>query len=377
VLTAGVVRAHEARAGAGDPLPGLSPAHLTWFTNGLAAFNKVYTPETGLGPMFNAESCVACHSVPAPGGGSEITVTRFAKDLGNRTDPLRSSGGPLLQTEAIDPACVETVPAEADVVVHRLTTPMFGAGLIEAVLDEDIFALADPDDRDGNGISGRVHLVQYPGRLRVGRFGWKSQEATLISFTGDALATEMGITNALVPGELAPNGDTALLATCEALEGQADPEDGGEEDEFSDIVNDTNYTRLLAPPVPQVRPRGRGWHGFRRARCTACHVARMTTGPHTIPALSEQRFYPYSDFLLHDMGALGDGITQDAAEPTEMRTSPLWGISLRTRYLHDGRATTLFDAVAAHDGEAAEARERFLAMAPLRQAALIAFLSGL
>jgi CxxC motif-containing protein (DUF1111 family) len=304
-------------------------------------------------------------------------VTRFGRDAGTYVDPLLSAGGPLLQSSAIDPACVETIPAQADVTAQRLTTPMFGAGLIEALPDEDIAARADPNDLNHDGISGRVHPVQYPGRIRVGRFGWKAHEATLLSFSAEALITEMGITNALALVEEAPNGNTVLLEQCEALEGQDEPEDVTGTDGFSALVGVTNFSRLLGPPTPQVRPRGRGWSAFKRARCTTCHVARMTTGEHTIPALEHQRFYPYSDFLLHDMGSLGDGISQGAALPTEMRTAPLWGLGAREAYLHDGRASTLLDAILAHDGEASAARARFLDLPEARQSALIDFLAGL
>jgi len=365
-----------ALAAAGDPLPGLSTVHQTWFADGLAAFNRVYTQETGLGPVFNAESCVACHASPAPGGGSNFAVTKFGRDTGTGFDKMIPLGGPLLQAQAIDPMCLETVPPDANVVVERLTTPIFGAGLIESILDEEITKHADPNDDDGDGISGRWHPVQYPGRVRVGRFGWKAQEATLLSFTGEALASEMGVTNSLFPGEQAPNGSATLRDACAAIEGVADPDDDAETG-FAAVVSITNFSRLLAPPVEQVRPRGRGWRAFRRARCAECHVARMTTGEHTIPALENQRIYPFSDFLLHDMGSLGDGLAEGAAQPAEMRTAPLWGLSLRTHYLHDGRALTLLDAVTAHDGEASEARERFLGMTPSRQAELISFLGGL
>jgi CxxC motif-containing protein (DUF1111 family) len=214
--------------------------------------------------------------------------------------------------------------------------------------------------------------------VRAGRFGWKAHDAQLLAFNAEAMLIEMGITNALQPGEEAPNGDPSLYVSCTALEGVADPDDDPPpEDGFSDLVKVTNFTRLLAPPVDSVRPRGAGWRAFRRSRCASCHVARFVTGTHTIPALSRQRVYPFSDFLLHDMGALGDGIAQGAASETEMRTAPLWGLGARTRYLHGGRATTLVDAILAHDGEATRARDRYLDMSPARQADLLAFLAGL
>jgi CxxC motif-containing protein (DUF1111 family) len=362
-------------AAPGDPLSDLSPAHVGWFVDGRDAFEKVYSPADGLGPTFNAPSCVACHSTPVAGGGSNLTVTRFGRMTDGVFDPLIARGGPLLQAQAIDPACLETIPPEANVVTERLTTPMFGAGLVEAILDEDIARRADPDDGNHDGISGRVHLVPYPGRLRVGRFGWKAQEATLLSFIADAMVGEMGVTNLLVPNGTKPNGSAALQATCEAIEGHDDPEDVPAEGEFTDLVKTSNFARLLAAPST-AKPRGRGFSAFRAARCERCHVAAMRTGPHTIPALSEQRIYPFSDFLLHDMGMLGDGIVDGDAGPTEMRTAPLWGIAGRTRYLHDGRAATLRDAILAHDGEGAKSRERFLELSVRRQTDLVAFVAS-
>jgi len=368
--------ATTAAAAPGDPLAALSPAHLTWFNDGLASFVEEYGVADGLGPIFNDKSCVACHFTPAPGGGSTRTVTRFGRSEGGTFDPLISMGGSLLQSQAIDPACQEAIPAEANVIAQRLTTPMFGAGLIEAVPDEDIAALADPADRDGDGISGRVHMVQYPGRARVGRFGWKSQEATLLSFSSDAMVSEMGLTNALAPGTTAPGGDVALLAICEAVEGKPDPEDAVGPDGFTDLVKVTNFARLLAPPTNAGKPRGRGWNLFRRAHCDDCHVARWQTGLHTVDELAFVRFYPYSDFLLHDMGSLGDGIVQGAAAAAEMRTAPLWGIGQRSLYLHDGSVATLLDAVEAHDGEAANSRDRFDALSAGSRRALLDFVAG-
>ncbi len=364
-----------ALAAPGDPLAGLSASHLGWFTDGRAVFDQVYGPAAGLGPIFNAASCVACHSEPAPGGGSPTSITRFGRVTTGVFDPLTAKGGPLLQAYAIDPMCQESIPPEANVVAERITTPLFGAGLVEALLDEDIAGRADPDDDNHDGISGRVNWIPYPGRLRAGRFGWKSQDATLLSFIADAMVSEMGVTNLIVPGGPWPNGDAALHAACEAIEGVADPEDAGTEDAFPDLVHTTNFTRLLAPPE-QPRPRGRGWSAFRRARCDRCHTPKLRTGPHTIPALAFQTIYPFSDFLVHDMGTLGDGIAQEQAGLTEMRTAPLWGMSGRSRYLHDGRATTILDAIVAHDGEAAGSRDRFLALSPKHQAALVSFVGS-
>jgi CxxC motif-containing protein (DUF1111 family) len=220
-------------------------------------------------------------------------------------------------------------------------------------------------------------------RFRVGRFGWKAQQATLLSFSADASVNEMGLTNRFLPLENAPNGNQALLAVCDTV---ADPEDHAGPDGLHAIDRQTDFQRLSAPPPQTPRSGMSGATVFDNVGCAACHVASFTTGPSPVAALSNQTFRPYSDFLLHDMGStLGDGIVQGDAAELEMRTTPLWGLQSRAPVglLHDGRATggsatdNLREAILAHDGEAFASRQAFAALATAQQDQVIAFLLSL
>lgn len=361
----------------GDPLPGLTAEQLAAFGAGLAEFVNVETPQTGLGPIFNGASCVQCHNAPGPGGSSPIRVTRFGRVVNGQFDPLADKGGSLLQRLAINRAAREVVPPEANVVADRLSTPLFGAGLIEAIPDAAIDANARRQKPDG--IRGRAVLIDDPvsGEQRVGRFGWKAQQATLLAFSGDAYRNEMGITNRFFPTENAPNGDAALLAAHDLF---ADPEDAPDpQTGRSDIDNAADFMRLLAPvaPLRKSASAAEGERLFGQIGCATCHQPFMQTGPSPIAALDRKNVALYSDLLLHDMGALADGIAQAGATMREMRTAPLWGLRLRQPFLHDGRAATVDEAIRAHDGEAAIVRERYVRLAPLQMQQLLDFLRTL
>lgn len=368
---AGVVRL----PGFGDALPGLTDAQQAAFEDGRQEFLKAETPETGLGPIFNGHSCVQCHAAPAVGGSSGVAVTRFGRMVNGRFDPMEEQGGSLLQQFSINPAVRETVPAEATIVARRMTTPLFGAGLIEAIPDDAIVRNAGAPKPDG--ITGRPHLVTdvATGQGRVGRFGWKAQQATLASFSADAYLNEMGITNRFFPNENAPNGNHALLARADRVgdvEDTADPATGR-----SDFDLAADYMRLLAPPpqAPATASSRAGETLFTQIGCAACHTPVMRTGPSPIAALDRKPVALYSDLLLHDMGSLGDGIGQGFAEPREMRTAPLWGLRARRQLLHDGRAGTVDAAILAHDGEAAPSRDRYRRLTPPLRRQLLDFLN--
>ena len=361
----------------GAPLSGLTSAQLADFADGLGDFQEVDTPDTGLGPIFNNTSCVACHSVPAPGGGSAIFETRFGQLVNGVFDPLAALGGSLLQQFAIDPAAQEFIPSAANVFAKRLTTPLFGAGLIEAIPDATILgyaALPKPD-----GIVGRAAMVVdvTTGETRVGRFGWKAQQATLLAFAGDAYLNEIGITNRFFPQENAPNGDQALLQQFDTV---ADPEDAIDPSTGkADIDHFADFMRMLAPPPPKPLSKSAvaGAVLFLSVGCATCHLPVMVTGPSTIAALDHKLVPLYSDLLLHNMGSLGDGIGQAAAMPSEMKTPPLWGLHVRGPYLHDGRAATVDAAILQHDGEAATVRNRYSALPSVLKQQLLAFLGSL
>jgi CxxC motif-containing protein (DUF1111 family) len=361
----------------GDALPGLTAAEQQAFEGGREEFMEEERAEDGLGPVFNATSCVACHSSPAVGGDSTVVETRFGTYDRKQFDPLLSGGGSLIQTNGIGwtkDGCVfvgEAVPDEASIVAGRKTTPLFGLGLIEAIPDNALHQLAA---QQPPAIKGRVHQVKDVGQpTRPGRFGHKAQAATLLQFSGDAYLNEMGITSPNFPRENCPNGDCSLLR-CDPM---ADPEDDG-----SGVEAFADFMRLLAPPPGDAelgaRPDAQaGEQVFSRIGCAGCHVPTWTTGASSISALSGKTFHPYSDFLLHDMGDLGDGIEQGQASGAEMRTMPLWGLRMRQSFLHDGRVGSIEGAILGHAGQGDQARQRFRALTPADAEALMAFLQSL
>jgi CxxC motif-containing protein (DUF1111 family) len=342
----------------------------------------VETAATGLGPIFNNVSCVACHSAAAPGGASATTVTRFGETTNGVFDPLTALDGTLLHAKAIAPALLEKVPSQANVTTLRLTTPLFGAGLIEAIPDATIEANAAA--AKAFAVGGRVAVVTdvATGETRVGRFGWKAQHATLLSFSGDALNNEIGITNRLFPKAAAPDGNETLLA--EFVSPSAPIEDQPNSAGLSEIDRVANFMRLLAPPpgstpatAAGVAAAAAGKTLFNSLSCASCHTPTMNTGPNSSAALANKDVALYSDLLLHDMGSLGDGIAQGDASTSEIRTSPLWGLSARPRYLHDGRAATVTEAIVAHAGQGALAKTEWNQLSNTQQSELLAFLSTL
>jgi len=368
----------------GDPLPGLLPAEFERFRLGLDDFLEVETPEDGLGPSFNASSCAACHNVPAVGGVSLVSEVRAAyREPDGRIRPLTSPDGHPLDTLfhlfSIPPhACQPRVPPEANVFARRVPIPTFGAGLVEAIADETLLALADPDDRNGDGIRGRAAIVidRGTGDRRVGRFGWKAQHATLRAFSGDAYRNEMGITNELFPDELVPGIPAEQLRLCDPI---PDPEDRPDpRTHLTALDNFEAFLRFLAPP-----PRGTvddaaraGEQLFSAVGCALCHVPALQTGPSRSPLFDRQPVRAYSDFLLHDVGT-GDGIPQASALPHEIRTPSLWGLRVRRPLLHDGSASTPEEAIRRHGGEAAQTRGRFEQLPVDQRTLLITFLNSL
>jgi CxxC motif-containing protein (DUF1111 family) len=365
---------------AGAPLAGLTAAEQAAFDAGRGAFNRDATPATGLGPVFNDDSCRACHSGPAPGGGSNRNVTRFGRRVNGAYDAMTSLGGSLIQSRAVGGGrnggthnfVPETVPPSATLVVQRRTTPLFGLGLVDATPDATFVALAAAQAARGDGVVGRVNLADNlrAGMKTVGRFGWKAQVPTLVQFSGDALVNEMGITTPDFPDENCPQGNCAELAFNPA----PGINDGG-----NTVTTLNNFMQMLAAPArgPQTADTADGEQIFNSLGCGSCHVATLTTGASSIAALDHKAYHPYSDFLLHDMGSLGDGLEMAGANANEMRTEPLWGLRFINRYLHDGRANTLDQAIAGHDGQARASRDGYSALAADAKAKVLAFLRSL
>lgn len=361
----------------GDPLPGLTAAQLSAFSAGLSRFLNAEDAAHGLGPIFNDRSCIACHGRPTAGGGSPVRVTRFGQRTAAGFDPLDALGGSLLQLRAIDPQALEVVPAQANVVAQRLSTPLYGLGLIEAIPDETL--IANAERQKALGLNGVPSLVTDPasGKVRVGRFGWKAQQATLLAFSADAFLNEMGITNRLFPTENAPNGNATLLARFDRVADPEDPVDPATGKGDIDTVAD--FMRYLAAP-PSVRFTQTALQGrvtFEQIGCDGCHTPQMTTGANDVAALNYKALYLYSDLLLHDMGSLGDGIAQGTAGTRDMKTAPLWGLRARAPYLHDGRAGTVDQAIRLHDGEALPARDAYQALTATQRQQLLEFLGAI
>jgi CxxC motif-containing protein (DUF1111 family) len=332
----------------GDPLPGLTPDELTRFDLGRTAYDTPLTEPEGLGPIFNKESCGNCHNNPLGGTGSQ-TVTRFGMAGKGTFDPLEHHGGSLLQAQSISEECAEEISADANRMSFRVTNSALAFGLIEAIDDNDIEA--NETTPPLAGISGRVHWVEAlewaeigepMGTLHAGRFGWKAQVATVLTFSGDAALNEMGLTNRLVGTENDPNGDLPpALGDPDFCDTVPDPEDGPEggvpgAPHFIDRV--TDFQRFLAPPPQTPRSGMTGETIFNNIGCASCHVASFTTtNAPAEAALQNVTVRPYSDWLLHNMGVNGDGIVQGDASDKELKTPPLWGVRKRDPMWHDAR----------------------------------------
>ena len=362
------------------PVEGLSEAENLQFLRGDIAFNdEIFTAETGLGPLFVASSCGSCH--PGDGKGHPFTtLTRFGQydETGNQFKHL---GGPQLQNRAIPGFKPEQLPP--GVGYSKLTPPAnTGLGFIDAVSDEEILSWADPDDANGDGISGvpnwigmKEYLYERPGYVEVngkyiGRFGKKAAAYDLHQQTAQAYNEDIGISSSY-----------EVYDTHSGLE--TDPELSDQT--VQDVVF---YLKTLKAPVQRNKNDDSILAGkkiFNDAGCAGCHRPEMKTGPSSIAAIANKTFYPYSDLLLHDMGAgLDDGYTEGSAKTSEWRTPPLWGLGLSKNsqggeyfLLHDGRANSIEEAIRLHGGEGNFSRENFESLTDSDKSNLIKFLESL
>lgn len=340
----------------------------------------------GLGPVYNAQSCAECHQSPVTGGGSQVSVLRAGHTdrLGNFVE---AAGGSLIHDRAIAAALQETLDPNETVRSFRASLGVLGDGFVEAIDDQTLLDIARAQPRlSGGRIAGQVvqaPLLEAPGVTRVGRFGWKSQHASLLSFSADAYLNEVGITNRLLPTE-----NTSLGRSVAAFDTVADPED---RDNDIDLL--TRFMRATkAPPRDQAlaaTPDARAGEGlFNQLGCAVCHVASITTAPTGArlnggtwvvpPALGSKVIHPYSDFLLHDIGT-GDGIVQNGDQSTanRLRTAPLWGLRTRPRLMHDGLSLTYEDAIRRHGGEASAVIGRYNQLDNRQRMQVLRFLRSL
>jgi CxxC motif-containing protein (DUF1111 family) len=386
-------------------------------------FEDVDLVSDGLGPLYNAQSCRECHQSPVSGAASQVAELRVGHQgpdghFHNPEIPIAGgaeviSGRSLVNDRAICPNAAfpdkeiqERVPETENIRTFRLSLSLLGDGFVEAVADQTLIDLAAQQCKSSHRkICGQVlevPIVEAPGQMSVGRFGWKDQHASLLSFAGDAYLNEMGITNRLQPDE--------VTNLCNA---HSEPNDTPGPDGLSDIDHFTRFVRATKAPARDfqlasgaVAKKGEGL--FNKIGCATCHVETLTTAPagtkinggtFTIPAaLGSVTFHPWGDFLMHDVGT-GDGILQATREHygkrvfqmmsgylskqdfessrNKIRTAPLWGVRLRPRLMHDGESLTFRDAILRHRGEATRVSQKFEKLKREDQEAIIEFLKSL
>ncbi len=361
-------------------------------------FQEVDTKKHGLGPVFNGTSCAGCHSTPLSGGGSTTTEVRsgHTDQDGNFVNPTVViddgkdviTGRSLINAFATCPRAQETVPSTETIHALRMSVNTLGDGFVEAVPDQTLLGIAQSQLSQTRGLihgqAIQVPVLEAPGETRIGRFGWKDQQASLLSFAADAYLNEQGITNRLLGED--------VTEVCESPE-IADPEDTPGSDGLSDIDHFARFIRAAkAPPVDATlasQPDAQaGSRLFDAVGCSFCHVRTMQTAPagtminggtFTVPdALGNKIIHPFSDFLLHDVGS-GDGIVQNGGQSSanKLRTPPLWGVRLRTKLMHDGASTSFSDAILRHAGEATVVVNRYRSLSNTQQQQLIKFLESL
>lgn len=360
----------------GEAVPGLSDTEARAFAAGRGVFARIYTPAEGLGPRFNENSCSACHTFPVDGGTGETAVRKATRHTADGTCDLLSEHGGLnlrLQaTPALAAGDDARVPTPS-VATHaaRFTIPfVFGLGLVDAIPLASLEARADPEDADGDGVSGRLGR-DVDGR--PARFGRKADVATLEDFVDSALRLEMGLTTPRLPDEAGAGSIPPVGADVDPT-----PEPEIDAGTFDDL---TAFVRFLAPPAPADAEGDpsvqRGRELFEELGCAACHAPVLRTGSHPSAALRNRAVALYSDLLLHDMGPGLEGTCAPGASTTEYRTEPLMGLRYRDTYLHDGRSRRVRDAILLHGGEAEATRRRFSELDRLQQEALLGFLGTL
>lgn len=358
---------------------GISGAELSQFLRGDVAVNEVFTRETGLGSTFVGTSCINCHAGDGK-GHPFTTLTRFGQ-IDERGNLFLNQGGPQLQNRALPGFLPEQIPAGAT--FSKFMPPAFtGLGFLEAVRDADLLAMADPDDNDGDGISGTVNWITIPDYIippvdavsqagkHIGRFGKKASTFSLFQQTITAYHEDIGITSVFNPIDHYSGLEIDTEIT-------------------TNKINDvTFYLHTLKAPIQRNQSDPivvRGKVVFGQINCTGCHKSSLTTGYSPIKALSYQTIFPYTDLLLHDMGnSLDDGYTEGSAKTYEWRTPPLWGTGLSGNsqggnyfLMHDGRARSIEEAILMHGGEAAGSKEGFQNLTQEDKKALIKFIESL
>lgn len=380
----------------GEPMRAATEREREMFEKGEEVATRRFTPQSGLGPTFNVSFCASCHEQPTPGGSSPRYRNFFlmAKELEDGTINFFGKQGVHRQFST-EPPYRRPTPEGVDVTATRNAIPFFGIGALAEIPADEILKRHDPNDADGDGISGRVNLE---GRF-VGRFGQKAQTASLVGFVRGPIFNHLGLTTEPLPDERkaelpVPSDSDAgdpvepsdlqrqglvpedICVTCQATPpaGELEDDDGVPDPELGQdaVFNLVAWSMLLAAPEPDepTEQTERGEELFKSIGCADCHV----------PALEGPRglVKAYTDLLLHDMGEdLADGIRQGRATGSEFRTMPLWGVAASEPYLHDGRADTLDEAIRWHGGEGKRARTNYEDLSEKKQEDIIAFLRSL
>ncbi len=355
------------------------------FDENLEVFAEIEEIDEGLGPTFNSPGCGECHANPVIGGISQITELRAGHF--NGVNFIDHPGGSLVHSRATDAEIQEQVLDGNEVRAFRTSLNTLGDGFVEAIDSNDLAAIAAQQPFiSGGHISGRfiqVPVLEAGGALRGGRFGWKNQHASLVSFSADAYLNEMGITSPLQPVENTSNG--RFVGFGSGFDPVPEPEDDGEDIEiFAAFMRATK-----APPRGTITSDANaGQSLFNAIGCAICHTPSFVTSPpgtvinqgeFTVPAaLGNKRIRPFGDFLLHNVGT-GDGIVQNGGQATrnEVRTPPLWGVRTRNRLMHDGESLTFNEAILRHAGEATFVINNYRGLSTTNKNRIIAFLKSL
>jgi CxxC motif-containing protein (DUF1111 family) len=379
----------EAPTGFDNLTNGFNPNNLTGtqlqaaMNAAFDTFSEVEAFTDGIGPVFNNTSCISCHENPRSeaGTGSQITELRAGHFDGAKF--VEPPGGSLIHDRANDRSIQQHIPDGYEVQTLRLTLSIAGDGFVEAIDNDTLIALSGNQPLAQRGAIIQIPVVEAGNQLRVGRFGWKDQHASLLSFAGDAYINEMGITNRLFPTENTTTG--GLVVQGGPFDGKAEPED-----DANDIDAFTFFMRSLkAPPRgPITAAVTAGQTAFTNAGCAVCHVQTITTAPAgtvinngqltVSTALGDKNIHPWGDFLMHDVGT-GDGIVQNGGQNTrnQVRTAPLWGAGTRTRFMHDGASLTINGAIQRHANQASTAKANYNALTATDQANIEAFILSL
>lgn len=397
-------------------MPNLPSSALGGVSPGRELFITEWTPANegrllfdGVGPLLNANACTQCHSAEgrkpiyvANGQLSDAILFR----LGDKQGVAHAYYGEQMQHQSISPSInsegsmsYAAMPSQNDkptgiqfsftptdfnqplgstAISGRISPQLVGMGLLDLIPEAHIIAAADPDDRNNDGISGRVHWVNNDNQQRVGRFGWKAINSSLRTQNANAMSQDMGLTTSVF---MDPNC-TVNQPICWTAANGGSPEVS---DSSLDAV--TDFMTALAVPerrIDDLSDFNKGAQLFAQVGCAGCHTPKQKTGDSIrFPLLSQQTIYPYTDLLLHDMGAgLDDKVKEKNAESFEWRTPPLWGIGIvardpEARFLHDGRASSLTEAILWHGGEAEGAKTRFTKLSTTQKQTLMIFLKGI